>query len=237
MTLPSNPPATTTPAALKTWAQNVVDTLNDIIAGNIAFTGDIVVPDEAYDATSWNGSLEVPTKNAVRDKVEGLLGGFTATGDIVVPDEAYDATAWNGSLEVPTKNAVRDKVESILAAGLSQTNNTWTPTVASGTGTLTSAAGTGRYTLIGDDLVFFNLDVTITTNGTGATSISATMPFAALTGHTYLFVGREDATAGFILQGKLAGASSTMSIFKQDNSYPGGTGNILRLSGWYRKAP
>lgn len=29
MTLPANPPATTTPAALKTWAQNVVDTVID----------------------------------------------------------------------------------------------------------------------------------------------------------------------------------------------------------------
>lgn len=35
-------------------------------------TGDLVVPDEAYDATAWNGSLEVPTKNAVRDKIESL---------------------------------------------------------------------------------------------------------------------------------------------------------------------
>lgn len=42
------------------------------------FAADISVPDEAYDATNWNGSLEVPTKNAVRDKIESLSGGFTA---------------------------------------------------------------------------------------------------------------------------------------------------------------
>jgi hypothetical protein len=36
------------------------------------FTGDIIVPDEAYDATAWNASLEVPTKNAVRDKIEAI---------------------------------------------------------------------------------------------------------------------------------------------------------------------
>jgi hypothetical protein len=40
-------------------------------------TGDLIVPDEAYDATAWNGSLEVPTKNAVRDKIESLGGGAT----------------------------------------------------------------------------------------------------------------------------------------------------------------
>ena len=48
------------------------------------FTGDIIVPDEAYDATAWNGSLEVPTKNAVRDKIESLGSGITELDD--VPD-------------------------------------------------------------------------------------------------------------------------------------------------------
>lgn len=37
------------------------------------FTGDIVVPDEAYDATAWDGSLEAPTKNAIRDKIEAIV--------------------------------------------------------------------------------------------------------------------------------------------------------------------
>lgn len=44
------------------------------------FTGDIVVPDEAYDSTAWDGNLEAPTKNAVRDKIEALIlggGGYT----------------------------------------------------------------------------------------------------------------------------------------------------------------
>ena len=47
------------------------------------FTGDIVVPDEAYDATAWNGSLEVPTKNAVRDKIETLSAGSGKLAQVV----------------------------------------------------------------------------------------------------------------------------------------------------------
>lgn len=35
---------------------------------------ELTTPDEAYDATNWNGSLEVPTKNAVRDKIESMGG-------------------------------------------------------------------------------------------------------------------------------------------------------------------
>jgi hypothetical protein len=36
---------------------------------------ELEVSDEAYDATAWNGSLEVPTKNAIRDKIESMGGG------------------------------------------------------------------------------------------------------------------------------------------------------------------
>lgn len=43
-------------------------------AGAGAFAGDVSVPDEAYNATTWNASLEVPTKNAVRDQIELIVG-------------------------------------------------------------------------------------------------------------------------------------------------------------------
>lgn len=42
------------------------------------FTGDINVPDEAY-GVGWNGSTEVPTKNAVYDKIETMWGGGATT--------------------------------------------------------------------------------------------------------------------------------------------------------------
>jgi hypothetical protein len=50
--------------------------------GGDTMTGDLIVPDEAYDATAWNGSLEVPTKNAVRDKIEALAVGGTSPGGL-----------------------------------------------------------------------------------------------------------------------------------------------------------
>lgn len=52
------------------------DTATDTLATvNGAFSGDVTVLDEAYDATGWNGDLSVPTKNAVRDKIESLSTG------------------------------------------------------------------------------------------------------------------------------------------------------------------
>lgn len=47
---------------------------------SVTFTNDVLVPDEAYDASAWNSSLEVPTKNAVRDKVEALATLIAAFG-------------------------------------------------------------------------------------------------------------------------------------------------------------
>lgn len=46
------------------------------VAGVKTFSSDPIVPDEVYGA-GWNGSLEVPTKNAVYDKIETLGGGLT----------------------------------------------------------------------------------------------------------------------------------------------------------------
>lgn len=52
------------------------------VDGNGNFTGYVTVADEAYGA-GWNGSLEVPTKNAIYDKIESLSPG-TGTVDTVV---------------------------------------------------------------------------------------------------------------------------------------------------------
>jgi len=92
------------------------------------FTGDIVVPAEAY-AAGWDGNNEAPTKNDVYDKIESILDGQAFTGDITVPDEAYGA-GWNGSLEVPTKNAVYDKFES-FPSGIGS-GQTWQNVLVSG---------------------------------------------------------------------------------------------------------
>lgn len=39
---------------------------------DLTVDGSLKVVDEAYDATSWNWNLEVPTKNAIRDKIESM---------------------------------------------------------------------------------------------------------------------------------------------------------------------
>lgn len=76
-------------------------------------TGDLVVPDEVY-GPAWNGSLEVPTKNAVYDKVETVVAGGGAYTD----EQAQDAV---GTILVDTASidlTYTDATPSITAAAI-----------------------------------------------------------------------------------------------------------------------
>lgn len=61
-------------------------------------SGNVLIPDDAYDATTWNGSLAVPTKNAIRDRIEALLNGVSGAHDTL----AEIATAIAGLQPVPS---------------------------------------------------------------------------------------------------------------------------------------
>src|SRR5689334_11112102 len=59
-----------------------IDTSGLASLAGATFTGAVDVPDDPYDATGWNGNTGVPTKNAIRDKIESLGGG----GDALTTD-------------------------------------------------------------------------------------------------------------------------------------------------------
>lgn len=64
-----------------TVASNGAVTLDAVGSGaKFTFSDDVEVPDEAYGA-GWNGSTEVPTKNALYDKIETISGGGVSDGD------------------------------------------------------------------------------------------------------------------------------------------------------------
>jgi hypothetical protein len=101
-------------------ARGVVTTGSQTIAGVKTFSSDPIIPDEAYDATAWNASLEPPTKNAVRDKIEAIT---TAKVFIVAAsDESTALTTGTGKLtfRMPyamTLTAVRASVNTAQGSG------------------------------------------------------------------------------------------------------------------------
>jgi parallel beta-helix repeat protein len=78
----------------ETYYGNVTGTFSDTSSGTNRLTvkTDVVVPDEAY-GSSWNGSLEVPTKNAVYDKIETLGGAGDIALTLKAPSNDQTITA------------------------------------------------------------------------------------------------------------------------------------------------
>jgi hypothetical protein len=89
-------------------AQTTTNTGKANLSG-ATFTGDISVPDEAY-GVGWNGSLEVPTKNAVYDKIE-TLGAAT---DKIQP---IAATVGSNALTVTLNPTILDFRSATLTSG------------------------------------------------------------------------------------------------------------------------
>lgn len=65
------------------------------------WAADQSVPDDAYDATGRNGSMEVPTKNAIRDKIESLVIWNVTKVWTPVDDQVWVRT-WDGTIEWST---------------------------------------------------------------------------------------------------------------------------------------
>lgn len=61
---------------------------------NNTFAGPVAVPDSTY-GSSWNGSAEVPTKNAIYDKIETMTGGAAGyEAGPPTPPTAVDLATW-----------------------------------------------------------------------------------------------------------------------------------------------
>jgi hypothetical protein len=102
--------------------------------------------------------------------------------------------------------------------------------VTSGSGAFTTVSGAYEYTRIGREITM-RVKVTITLNGSAATSVLVTSPIAN-GGATYVnAVGQETAIVGVLLIAQMAPSSTTIGITKLlDFSYVGGDGYILDIN-------
>lgn len=106
---------------------------------------------------------------------------------------------------------------------------TYTPTVTAASGVITTASADGYYVEFGD-IVFCYVRATITTNGTGAGSISISAPFAGVRGNGS---GKELVLTGKALTVEVG---ANFSVRNYDNSYPGANGAILDIFVMYQRA-
>lgn len=154
------------------------------ITGDLKVYGTARVADDAYDATTWNGNLTVPTKNAIRDKIEAMsAGGITSINSQTGSSQTISGGA--GISVGSSSNIHTIGLNTTLDAQVSDANNTGT----SATDLFSKTIAANQFTLNGQSIHFeaagINNDATATVNlealfagngiaGTGAVTISGT---------------------------------------------------------------
>lgn len=178
---------------------------------------------------------------------------FLAQDNVVQDNYIFDNTAKlvNGvddaqSLATTANKIINNKVlgqsgvvVNKLAVSIEALTSGWKsfPTVVtSGTGTITTLGTVTFQYYETEKKVNFVLNIAITTNGTAATNIQATLPFVNNATLAAVAIGRENALTGKALQGYIAAGSSSIFIVDTANVYTGGNGSILWISGFYIRA-
>lgn len=170
-----------------------------------------------------------------------LKAAATASGTITLPAGTTDFSATGGTSQVVKQTSAGGAftVGQLAETDISGSSwSTYTPTVSSFSGSFTSVSATGRYKQLGKT-VHIAINVSITTNGTAATDVRATLPVNAYSGSTQLYclAGRAANVSGKMLQGVIFNTSPTLCIINNyDNTYPGGTGEFLVVTGIYEAA-
>ena len=111
----------------------------------------------------------------------------------------------------------------------------YTPTLAASSGTLTSAAGAGRFWQNGK-LVHFQAKITITTNGTAAGFITATLPVPGRATTSQALNGFHETNVEPLGVVVLSSAVTLARIIGGGGEYPGANGVVLTIGGTYEAA-
>lgn len=107
----------------------------------------------------------------------------------------------------------------------------WTPTVTPGSGAFTTlGAPDCAYRRTGKT-VDVRISIPITTNGTAAGIVFATLPINAKAGKKFVLAGSENGATGKAVQGIVNGNGVTIKF--TDGTYPGANAAVLVLSGTY----
>jgi hypothetical protein len=113
---------------------------------------------------------------------------------------------------------------------------TWTPTISSGSGTITTSSFSGaKYTKIGN-IVEATVNITITTVGTAGGSCNFTLPFTSTNTVQIAGYGMEVNTNGAMLKGNLQSSSATEQITMYNNTSPFslGDGSVFVMTSVYQ---
>jgi hypothetical protein len=213
----------TTPA---TGSAIFIDLPNSAANANIS-NNQVGVP-----ATSvWNYGLYIPSAtnftindNLITQNTTGIYLGVSTNQYSITDNVITGGTT-------PINNTSGFSGNVINNLGVNESWTAYTPTVTTASGTITTLGTViGRYQKIGKQLSI-TLAVAITTNGTGAVAIQATLPTGLAAAADQVLVGRENSVTGNQCQGVISAGANIINITRYDNAYPGGNGHRVLLTG------
>lgn len=107
---------------------------------------------------------------------------------------------------------------------------TFTPTVTASSGEISEYTASG-YAYRYGKMMFVSVSISITDNGTGAAALEVSGIPGLPAAYTSYLTGRENSGTGKQVIGRCQAGQSKMIIRFYDNTYPGGTGRTMELSG------
>lgn len=141
----------------------------------------------------------------------------------------FAAVSWAGSSMVSTQPVQRNKIPQLQSTPFTA----YTPIATATSGTFTTLGPVvGRYKVVGK-LVYVQIQIPITTNGTASGHVRVTLPFPCIGSFPYVMAGYEDTSGGKMLSGITLVGTNGMQISNYDFTYPGGDAARLVMTGFY----
>lgn len=200
---------------------------------------------QAHSKTATN-TTDIATNTANIATNTAAIAVLNAAGYVVGPASAtangfavYNGTTGKLIKDHAATIALASEVSGTLPVANGGTGDTgtawtaWVPTVTPGSGSFTTLGTvTARYKQIGKT-VFFYISIPITTNGTAAGFIQATLPFTAANTSNQSAVGRENSLTGKSLGARIVLNTANLQFTFYDATYPGANGASIDASGQY----
>jgi hypothetical protein len=215
---------TTGTGALTVAVAGDFPTLNQNTTGSAAT---LTTPRAIY-GNNFDGSAALT--QVIASTYGGTGNGFAKFTGPATAEKTF--TLPNASATILTDNAVVTVVQGGTGNN-SATWSTWTPTIAASSGTITtSSTNWARYYQIGK-IVFFNVSVTITTNGTGSGALRISTPVTSSgTAVRQPVIGR-NTSSGVGLIGIAQNSIGAFSVQTMAAGYPVTDGQSVEVSGTY----
>jgi len=195
----------------------------------------------------WNNGLEVTATAAEKSGIHSFAGvdiiarpdySFVSGNFCTAQDYGYTESPDLTLMTVADNDFTGNAVGQVLLNPLNLLNtydiDLWvpfTPAVIASVGTITTLGAITAAYLRHGVLVFYNINIRITTNGTGAGELLVSLPFSNQ-GPVCILSGRGGASNTVAQVATIALSSNTARVTDYLGAYPGGDGFDVRVSGF-----